>query len=116
MKLIKKATPTTADNFKAGQEIEVTTTHFDGRGHESVAFVESVTTQYTVVKVNKVTIDITDAKGDTYRLDPTTVQHIAVVKKPRKSAKKAKSAGAYVEWAKAHEARGGFEENRYGLR
>jgi hypothetical protein len=110
MKLIKKATPTTADNFKAGQEIEVTTTHFDGRGYESV------TTQYTVVKVNKVTIDITDAKGDTYRLDPTTVQHIAVVKKPRKSAKRAKSAGAYVEWAKAHEARGGFEENRYGLR
>ena len=73
MKLIKKATPAT-NNFKAGQEIEVTTTHFDGRGYYCV------TKQYTVVKVNKVTIDILDAKGDTYRLNPTTVQHVAVVK------------------------------------
>ena len=107
MKLIKKATA--ADiNFKAGQEIEVTTTHFDGRGYESV------TKQYTVVKANKVTIDITDAKGDTYRLDPTTVQHIAVVKKPRKSAKQKES--AFIAYAKAKEARGGYEENRYGFR
>ena len=110
MKLIKKATTALADKFQVGQEIEVTRNYFDGRGYNTVA------DKFTIAKVNKVTIDILDAKGDTYRLDPTTVQHIAVVKKPRKSVKRAKSAGAYVEWAKAHEARGGFEENRYGLR
>jgi hypothetical protein len=110
MKLIKKATPTftTANNFKVGQEIEVTTTYFDGRGYESV------TTPYTIVKVNKITIDITDAKGDTYRLDPTTVQHIAIVKKPRKSVTQKES--AFLAYAKAKEARGGYEENRYGFR
>lgn len=77
MKLIKKATAAVtklADKFVTGQQIEVTTSNFDGR------WIGCVTTQYTVVKVNKVTIDILDAKGDTYRLDPTTVQSIAVVK------------------------------------
>ena len=108
MKLIKKATLAT-NNFKAGQEIEVTTLHF---GYDVGYY--CVTKQYTVVKVNKVTIDILDAKGDTYRLDPTTVQHIAIVKKPRKSAKQKES--AFLAYAKAKEARGGYEENRYGFR
>jgi len=109
MKLIKKATaPAPADNFKAGQVIEVTTTHFDGRGYECV------TTEYTIAKVNKVTIDIVDAKGDTYRLDPTTVQHVAIVKKTRKNTNE--KASAFLEYAKAKEARGGYEENRYGFR
>jgi len=110
MKLIKKATaPALAENFKAGQVIEVTTSHHDGRG-----CTECVTREYTIAKVNKVTIDIVDAKGDTYRLDPATVQHVAIVKRTRKNTKE--KAGAFLEYAKAKEARGGYEENRYGIR
>jgi hypothetical protein len=69
MKLIKKAKKATtalADKFQVGQEIEVTSNYFDGRGYNTVA------DKFTIAKVNKVTIDILDAKGDTYRLDPKT--------------------------------------------
>jgi flagellar hook assembly protein FlgD len=77
MKLIKKATPaviTLADKFKIGQEIEVTRNYFDGR--TTTAIVD----KFTIAKVNKVTIDIIDAKGDTYRLDPKTAKHVAIIK------------------------------------
>lgn len=68
MKLIKKAPvvkQNLSDKFKAGQQIKVTKGYHDGRGgYESFQFL------YTVEKVNKVTIDITDAEGNTYRFNP----------------------------------------------
>jgi hypothetical protein len=77
MKLIKKAQPVKVnlnDKFKAGQTIAVTTECHDGRGRY-----DHINHTYTVDKVNRVTIDITDKNGNTYRLDPDTVVDIRVI-------------------------------------
>ena len=68
MKLIKKPEPAKvnlAEKFKAGQRIKVTTAHHDGRGRY-----DTDVNLYTIDKVNRVTIDITNEAGYTYRLDP----------------------------------------------
>ena len=77
MKLIKKPQPVKVnlnDKFKAGQVVSVTTRHHDGRNSY-----DTIVKTYTVDKVNRVTIDITNDDGFTYRLDPDTVYSIKVV-------------------------------------
>jgi hypothetical protein len=68
MKLIKKPQPvvvTLAEKFKVGQQIKVTTAHHDGRGRY-----DTDVNLYTIEKVNRVTLDITNEAGYTYRFDP----------------------------------------------
>jgi phosphoribosylformylglycinamidine (FGAM) synthase-like amidotransferase family enzyme len=68
MKLIRKPQPVKtnlAEKFKVGQRIKVTTAHHDGRGHY-----DKCETLYTIEKVNRVTLDITNNAGYTYRFDP----------------------------------------------
>jgi phosphoribosylformylglycinamidine (FGAM) synthase-like amidotransferase family enzyme len=68
MKLIRKPQPVKtnlAEKFKVGQRIKVTTAHHDGRGHYN-----QCETLYTIEKVNRVTLDITNDAGSTYRFDP----------------------------------------------
>ena len=68
MKLIKKAQPVKInlnEIFKVGQKIKLNKGYYDGRGgYETAQFT------YIVEKVNRVTIDITDKRGNTYRFDP----------------------------------------------
>ena len=53
------------EKFKVGQVIKVTKGYHDGRGgYESAQFL------YTIEKVNRVTIDITDKPGNIYRFNP----------------------------------------------
>ena len=76
MKLIKKANPAVialANKFQVGQETEVTRTYFDGRGYDTVV------DKFTIAKVNKVTLDIVDTKGNTYRFDPKTAKNVQVI-------------------------------------
>ena len=80
MKLIKSAELVKANlnnKFKAGQKIEITTSHHDGRGGND----QNVKT-YTIDKVNRETLDITDEKGNTYRFNPskTQVDSIEIIK------------------------------------
>jgi hypothetical protein len=80
MKLIKSAELVKANlnnKFKAGQKIEITTSHHDGRGGND----QNVKT-YTIDKVNRETLDITDEKGNTYRFNPskTRVDSIEIIK------------------------------------
>jgi phosphoribosylformylglycinamidine (FGAM) synthase-like amidotransferase family enzyme len=68
MKLIKKPQPeivNLSEKYKVGQRIKVTTAHHDGRGHY-----DNCETLYTIEKVNRVTLDITNDDGYTYRFDP----------------------------------------------
>jgi hypothetical protein len=72
MKLIKKAEIINANlnnKFKAGQKIEITTSHHDGRGGN-----DQLVKTYTIDKVNRETLDITDEKGNTYRFNPSKTQ------------------------------------------
>jgi len=72
MKLIKKAELVKANlnnKFKAGQKIEITTSHHDGRGGN-----DQLVKTYTIDKVNRETLDITDEKGNTYRFNPSKTQ------------------------------------------
>jgi ribosomal protein L21E len=65
MKLLKKKTTdkTINEAFKVGDIVNWNVNHFDGRITEFVNYVG------TVVKVNKKTVDVETANGDTYRLD-----------------------------------------------
>ena len=65
MKLLKKKTTNKNINeaFKVGDTVKWGTSSFDGRVTEWIEFTG------TVVKVNKKTVDVETAKGDTYRLD-----------------------------------------------
>jgi len=80
MKLIKKAEIINANlnnKFKAGQKIEITTSRHDGRGGN-----DQLVKTYTIDKVNRETLDITDEKGNTYRFNPskTQVDSIEIIK------------------------------------
>jgi len=65
MKVIKKHTAKTTlkDQFTIGQTINWTTTFFDGRQTENIRHTG------TVVKVNRVTVDVELANKDVVRLD-----------------------------------------------
>ena len=64
MKVIKKkAQPTLKEQFQVGDRIVWHLYHFDGRVSEAVHY------SGTVVKVNRVTIDVLRENGDTVRLD-----------------------------------------------
>ena len=66
MKLIKKPQPeivNLSEKYKVGQRIKVTTAHHDGRGHY-----DNCETLYTIEKVNRVTLDITNDDGYTIAL------------------------------------------------
>lgn len=68
MKLIRKPQPVKinlAEKYKVGQRIKVTTAHHDGRGRY-----DNCDTLYTIEKVNRVTLDIINDNGYTYRFDP----------------------------------------------
>jgi len=70
MKLIKKPQPVKlnlSDKYKVGQQVKVITEHHDGR-----RCYNRLETVYTIDKVNRVTIDITNAAGYTYRLNPVS--------------------------------------------
>lgn len=68
MKLIKKAQPVKInlnEKFTVGQKIKLNKGYHDGRGgYETAQFT------YIVEKVNRVTIDVTDKPGNTYRFNP----------------------------------------------
>jgi hypothetical protein len=68
MKLIKKAQPVKInlnEKFVIGQKIKLNKGYWDGRnGYETVQFT------YIVEKVNRVTIEVTDKAGNTYRFNP----------------------------------------------
>ena len=65
MKLLNKKTSNKSINeaFKVGDTVGWNVSHFDGRITEFVNYAG------TVVKVNKKTVDVETANGDTYRLD-----------------------------------------------
>lgn len=66
MKLIKANKPEVKalnELFSVGDIIKYSSTFFDGRGYENY------TRKMKVVKVNRVTIDAEDKKGNVYRLD-----------------------------------------------
>jgi hypothetical protein len=66
MKVIKKHTEAAValkDQFTVGAQITWTTHFFDGRGTEYIRHTG------TVVKVNRVTVDVIRENGDTVRLD-----------------------------------------------
>jgi len=60
MRLLYKHTPV-LPRYTAGQQINIQEYASDGRG------VEEFNTRYTIVKVNKVTIDIENEGKDVYR-------------------------------------------------
>ena len=57
--------PALKDNFKAGDKIYVTTSHFDGRGGY-----DKITNLYIIQKVNHVTLHVLNQDGDTYVMNP----------------------------------------------
>jgi len=68
MKLLFKAPPILKDlPYTVGQKIVIATDYDDGRNCW-----ETIRIAYTVMKVNKVTIDIKNADGDIYRFNPNT--------------------------------------------
>jgi len=72
MKLIKKPQPVKlnlSDKYKVGQQVKVITEHHD-ETHQRCY--NQVKTLYTIDKVNRVTIDITNAAGYTYRFNPVS--------------------------------------------
>lgn len=66
MKLLKKATlPTLKENFKVGDKIYVTTSHFDGRGGY-----DKICNLYLIQKVNIKTLHVVNEAGDVYVMNP----------------------------------------------
>jgi hypothetical protein len=68
MKLIKKAQPVKInlnEKFTVGQKIKLNKGYHDGRGGY-----ETWQLTYSVEKVNRVTIDVADKCGNTYRFNP----------------------------------------------
>ena len=63
IKLIKKAEQPKAVEFKIGDVVSFNQTFHDGRSYEVI------TTTGTVVKVNRVTVDVETPKGNVYRVD-----------------------------------------------